>query len=207
MKKVLILAPHTDDGELGCGASISKLLRMNYEVFYVAFSSCKDSLPKTLPNDVLEKELYIATESLGISKKNVILLDYAVRHFQEHRQDILDDMLEIRNTINPDIVFAPSIHDIHQDHITIAQESLRAFKKKILLSYEVPWNNLSFDNQVFITVDDKDVENKIAAIKCYYSQNQRDYTNEDYIKSSLIMHGVQIGEKYAEVFEASRIVI
>ena len=47
-KKVLILAPHTDDGELGCGATISKLIENNNDVYYVAFSACRQSVLKDL---------------------------------------------------------------------------------------------------------------------------------------------------------------
>ncbi len=32
--RILILAPHTDDGELGCGGTIAKLLENNIEVYY-----------------------------------------------------------------------------------------------------------------------------------------------------------------------------
>ena len=39
IEKVLILAPHTDDGELACGATISRMLRHGVEIYYVAFSS------------------------------------------------------------------------------------------------------------------------------------------------------------------------
>ena len=40
-KRILILAPHTDDGELGCGATISKLIETSNDVYYVAFSACE----------------------------------------------------------------------------------------------------------------------------------------------------------------------
>ena len=36
----------------------------------------------------------------------------------------------------------PSLNDIHQDHATIAQEGLRAFKGCTILGYELIWNNL-----------------------------------------------------------------
>lgn len=207
MKKVLILAPHTDDGELGCGATISKFIRLNYEVYYIAFSSCKDSIPKGLPEDTLKNELYNATDKLGIKKENVILFEFKVRCFEKYRQEILDSMIQINSSINPDVVFSPSIHDVHQDHYVVASECLRAFKKKTILQYETPWNNYSFNNQVFIKVEKKDVENKIASINCYESQKHRDYTKKEFVESLLITHGVQIGEEYAEVFETPRVIL
>lgn len=206
-KKALILAPHTDDGELGCGATISKLLRLGCEVHYVAFSSCRDSLPEGWEPDTLIHEMYDATNVLGIPKENVRCLDFKVRRFESSRQEILDSMIHLGREIKPDVVFSPSIHDIHQDHATIAAECLRAFKKQTILQYEVPWNNYSFDNQVFNSVCEEDVAKKIAAVASYRSQENRDYANGDFIRSLLVVHGVQIGAKYAEVFEVPRLII
>ncbi len=204
---ILILAPHTDDGELACGATISKAVRLGAEVYYVAFSSCRDSLSPGSEPDRLVKELHAATKALGIPEENVTCLDYRVRYFEENRQQILDSMIQLNKKINPDIVLSPSVHDIHQDHVTIAKECLRAFKKNTILQYEVPWNNYTFDNQLFSCVEEIDVEKKIEAIKCYTSQNTRSYTSEEFVRGLLITHGVQIGHQYAEVFEIPRMIV
>ena len=37
--RVLVLAPHTDDGELGCGGTISRMVEEGREVYYAAFST------------------------------------------------------------------------------------------------------------------------------------------------------------------------
>lgn len=206
-KTVLVLAPHTDDGELGCGATISKLVRQGVDIHYVAFSSCKDSLPPGAEPDCLIKEMYSATKVLGIPHEKVHCLDFRVRHFEEDRQQILDSMLELNRKIKPDIVISPSVHDIHQDHVTIAKECLRAFKKITILQYEVPWNNFTFDNQLFSCVDEIDVQKKIEAVNCYLSQRDRDYAGEEFIKGLLITHGVQIGHRFAEVFEIPRMIV
>ena len=42
----MILAPHTDDGELGGGGTIAKLSAEGKEVFYVAFCLCSKALPR-----------------------------------------------------------------------------------------------------------------------------------------------------------------
>ncbi len=91
--------------------------------------------------------------------------------------------------------------------MTIASECMRAFKKKTILQYEVPWNNYSFNNQLFYCVDEEDVEKKVAAIACYSSQQNRDYTKAEFTRGQLLVHGVQIGEKYAEVFEVPHLIV
>ena len=56
-KNVLILAPHTDDGEFGCGGTIAKLIQNGSNIIYAAFSIAEESLEEGLPKDTLEKEV------------------------------------------------------------------------------------------------------------------------------------------------------
>jgi LmbE family N-acetylglucosaminyl deacetylase len=206
-ENILILAPHTDDGEFGAGGTISKMIEDGKNVYYIAFSTCEESLPIGMPKDTLKKELMMATDVLGISKENVITLNYPVRDFPKYRQDILENMVGFSKDICPSLVLIPSLDDIHQDHQTIASEALRAFKKTSILGYELQWNNYSFRNQVFTKLDECHVDKKILATKCYESQKGRDYLNDDYIRGVMRSHGVQIGVKYAEVFECVRWII
>ena len=63
--KILILSPHTDDGELGCGGSISRLLCEGHEVFYAAFSTAETSVPDGYPKNILETDKINSAELLN----------------------------------------------------------------------------------------------------------------------------------------------
>jgi len=202
VQRILALSPHTDDCEFGCGGSLARFLAEDKEVFYVAFSSAEKSVPPELPKGILREEVKKATAALGITRENLILFDYEVRDFPAHRQSILEDMIELRDVIEPDLVFLPSADDTHQDHQVIAAEGFRAFKKSTLLGYEIPWNNLSFRTECFIFLEEQFIELKIRALKCYFSQLGRDYINEDFIRSLVRARGGQIGTQYAEAFNA-----
>jgi len=201
---ILVLAPHTDDGEFGCGASICKWVREGRNVLYIAFSSAEKSVPKGMPKDILKKEVIKATEALGISPNNLVLLDYQVREFPSYRQEILEDMIRLRDKFNPELVLLPSIMDTHQDHQTIAQEGFRAFKKISMIGYEMPYNNLSFTTNLFVKLGKEHVDQKVNALKCYESQQNRIYATEDFIRGLARVRGTQIGVEYAEVFEVIR---
>lgn len=200
-EKILVLAPHTDDGELGCGGSIAKFSAAGKEVYYAAFSTCKKSLPAGLAPDTLEKECKTAIKELGIDERRLILYDFEVREFPDKRQEILQEMVILNNTIHPDLVFTPSVSDIHQDHAVIHTESLRAFKNCSLLGYELPWNNSSFNTNCFIKLTGTEVDKKIKALKAYQSQMHRNYMQEDFIRSLVKVRGVQANADYAEAFE------
>lgn len=205
-KKVLVLAPHTDDGELGCGGTITKLIEEGAEIHYAAFSVCELSVPEGKPKDILESEVKQATKLLGIRFENLHLFKYGVRTFPNNRQNILDDLIILKKLIEPDLVFMPCINDIHQDHHTIACEAIRAFKNISILGYEMPWNNYTINTQAFCELEEKHIVNKVRALKCYESQKFRPYANEEFIRSLASVRGVQIGVKYAEVFEVIRLV-
>jgi LmbE family N-acetylglucosaminyl deacetylase len=206
-KKILILAPHTDDGEFGCGASIAKWIEEGREVYYATFSACKQSVLPQFPEDILITEVKAATSVLGIKSENLILFDYDVRTFNYHRQAILDDMIKLRNDLQPDLVLMPSQNDIHQDHKTIMEEGLRAFKFHSILCYEMPWNNLNFNTSCFNILTEEQIQTKVEALKQYKSQAHRPYSNPEFIRGLAIARGVQISKNFAEVFEVLRWII
>ena len=206
-KIVYILAPHTDDGELGAGGTISKLIENGANIYYFAFSTAETSVPDGFPKDILKTEVINATAKLGIKKENVIIYNYEVRKLNYARQEILEDLIQYRKKIMPDLVLMPSLHDIHQDHSTIAQEGLRAFKNTTILGYELIWNNLTFNTTSFVKLEKKHIQAKSDALKEYKSQGVRDYMSEEFIFSLARTRGVQIGSEYAESFEVIRWVI
>lgn len=206
-RKILVLAPHTDDGELGCGGSIASFCRQNKEVHYVAFSLCKKSLPNGLPADTLERECKLATAELGINKDNLILHDFEVRNFDQKRQEILEILVGLNKLIQPDLVFIPSVTDIHQDHRVIYTEALRAFKNKSILGYELPWNQTNFAPTLFTSLTTEDVDKKVKAIAAYQSQSNRNYMQEDFIRSLAKVRGVQSNDQYAEAFEIYKMIV
>jgi N-acetylglucosamine malate deacetylase 1 len=206
-KNVYVLAPHTDDGELGAGGTIAKLIEAGANVFYFAFSTAEASIPEGFSKDALKTEVMNATRELGVKKENVLIFDYEVRKLNYARQEILEDLIDRRKTLTPDLVLMPSLNDIHQDHSTIAQEGLRAFKGTTILGYELIWNNLTFDTTSFVKLEKKHVQSKVKALEKYETQKDRDYMSEDFIFALAKTRGVQIGCDYAESFEVVRWVI
>ena len=204
-KRILVLAPHTDDGELGCGGTISKYIENGAEVHYAAFSVCEQSVPRHLPEDILEKELKNACEILGILSNRIHVFRYPVRRFDEFRQNILDELIRLKSEIDPELVFMPSTFDTHQDHQVISNEGFRAFKNCTLLGYEMPWNNPTFKTSCFSELKKNHINSKVKAMNCYDSQAIRNYTNKDFIFSLAKVRGTQIKKEYAEAFEVFRV--
>jgi LmbE family N-acetylglucosaminyl deacetylase len=206
-ERCLILAPHTDDGEIGCGGTIARLIDEGTEVYYLAFSAAEESVPDGFAPDALRREVIEATAVLGIPKENVMVRDFRVRHFPEQRQAILEDMWQVNSEIEPDLVLLPSEGDIHQDHEVVAAEGLRVFKRTTMLGYEEPWNSVVFSTRGFVSLTEQQIERKIEALQRYKTQHGRAYLNEEFLRSLARTRGTQIEQPYAEAFEVVRWVV
>jgi LmbE family N-acetylglucosaminyl deacetylase len=205
--KILILSPHTDDGELGAGGTIARFLGEGKDITYVAFSGCETSVPIGLPKDTLRKECKRSVVTLGIQPENIIILDYQVRTFPEHRQEILDTIIKLKKDIAPKLVLVPSSNDMHQDHGVIFWEALRAFKKEASIwGYEHPWNNLTFTTDIFVQLTSEQVDRKILALKKYQSQIDKRYMDENNLRALICSRGSQLDVQYAEAFELVRLI-
>jgi N-acetylglucosamine malate deacetylase 1 len=176
------------------------------QVFYAAFSTAEQSVPEGFPKDILKTEVKKATYKLGIKPENLLIYNYEVRKLNYVRQEILETLIGLRKQINPELIFLPSLNDIHQDHTTVAQEGLRAFKQKTILGYELIWNNLTFSTSCFVSLSERQIVRKCEALKEYSSQQHRDYISEEFIRSLARTRGVQIGCEFAEAFEVIRLI-
>ena len=205
-KSILVLAPHADDGELGCGGTLNRLIEEGGKVFYMCFSMCEESVPIGFPKNELEKEVKKATKIIGIDSENLILNHYPVRKLNEYRQDILEKLIKIRTEISPDMVFMPSSFSLHQDHEVIYKEGIRAFKHITCLGYDLPWDTLKFTTSSFFKLEEKHIQEKSKSLEMYKTQKRREYCNSNFIFSLARIRGAQIGVKYAETFEMIRMI-
>lgn len=206
MKRVLALAPHTDDAELGCGGTLVRLLEEGASVAVAAFSTCQESIPADRPPTIAGDEFAEAMRRLGVPPQNVVVYDYPVRRFTYHRQDVLEELVRLRNRIMPDLVLLPSAHDVHQDHQVVAAEGLRAFKETSVWSYELPWNQTALTAQAYVTLQRHHLDAKWHALTAYQTQIDlgRPYFQQDFIEGLARMRGVQVKAEFAEAFEVVR---
>ncbi len=202
-KRALVLGAHTDD-EFGCTGTILRLLESGVEVYYAVFSSCEESVPEGFPKDVLLHEVRKAAQLIGLANDHLIVYDFRVRHFPTFRQEILEELVKLRNRLKPDLVLLPAYSDMHQDHHVISIEGLRAFKFASILGYELPMNTIAFQHTCFIELMSDHVKRKIEALRCYESQRFRSYSRDEFIESLAKVRGVQAGVEYAEAFEVLR---
>src|SRR3989344_229155 len=203
-KTILFLGAQPDDIVLGAGATIAKLAAKKGKHNLISYTMSKNIEQERQKN--LPKEDKQALKSLGISEKNIYMLDFRTRNFPEDRQHICDMLWQIKQKHNPDIVFTHSEHDIHQDHQVMAAETKRVFREKTVLAMEVARSQTEFAPHLFIEVSEKDLNKKIKALSFYKTFKDLNYTHHETIKAISIARGLQLNKKLVEAFEFIRYV-
>ena len=200
-KRVLFLGAHPDDIELGCGALLHHIVKQT-EVLCVTLSDNQKN--PDLKN--VKDEHYEAMEVLGVSKEKIVLGPFTTRIFPDARQEILEYFLQFRKDFKPDLIFVHSKQDMHQDHNTMTDEALRAFRGITVLGFDVVRSSHDFFPHFLVEVTEEDVNKKIEALSKYETYRDRYYFNAELTRSIMVRHGALAERPFAEGFDILRIV-
>jgi N-acetylglucosamine malate deacetylase 1 len=198
---VCFIGAHPDDIELGCGALIADIADQT-NVVCVTLSDNQEN--PALQNLVEEHRKSMSI--LGVKPENAILHDFTTRRFQAARQEILEVMLELKKQYHPEVVFVHTAQDIHQDHKTVTEEALRAFRGTTLLGFDVLRSSYGFFPHFLVEVSEESVKTKIRALKAYKTYADKYYFDENIIHATAIRHGALAERPFAEGFDILRIV-
>lgn len=200
-KRVLFLGAHPDDIELGCGALLHNIVRKT-EILCVTLSDNQKNPKLRYVKDEHVESMAV----LGLSKEKIILGPFLTRVFPDSRQEILEYFLKLRTDFKPDLIFTHSKQDVHQDHNTMTDEALRAFRGLTVLGFDVVRSSHGFFPHFLVEVTEDDVNKKIEALSKYETYRDRYYFNAELTRSIMVRHGALAERPFAEGFDILRIV-
>ena len=203
IKNVLAVGAHPDDLELGCGATLAKLVAEGVHVRALVLS---DGLQGTAngPHDRCA-ETRSALEELGVTDVlQVRLPDTDLPSVVSKIIAIIESQCE---ELKPDRVYTMFQHDRHQDHRAVYEASIVACRSvPQILSYETPSSWPNFMPVVFESVDDY-IELKISALQYHVSQGHRTYMQAQQIRCNAQFRGHQVGLGPSEGFIPYKLVL
>ena len=198
------MGAHPDDIEMGCGATIHKLIRNGNEVDSMIFTDCSDAVPTGWSPQTLHDEFIQAMHNLGV--KNYSILNYENKHLYKSRQEICDELYKRRGY---DLILVGSSYSSHQDHITVFEEARRAFRTSSIWGYHLANSDFKFYADIYYVVEKEDLIAKLNALKCYESQFalKRPYFDMSKIEQLAGANGIDVAQDLAETFEGIRLVL
>ena len=226
-KSALVITPHPDDAEIGCGGTVARWIREGTKVDYVLCTNGdKGSSDHTMRPDLLAEiratEQLNAARLLGVS--DVIMLRYSdgeledtrefrkqlVRAIRQFKPEVVLSTDPVRlnfywhrdhricGQVTLDAVFPYSRDHLHM-HELLVDEGLKTHKVSTLLLWETEHPNIYIDIS-------ETLEIKIKALHCHVSQvgglQEQDKKASHWLSDNARRLGQKAGYQYAESFRA-----
>jgi LmbE family N-acetylglucosaminyl deacetylase len=201
LMKVLFIGAHTDDIEIGCGGTISRLIREgSHEISYVTFSKCKD-LARNQKIEEDQEEISKYYSDRGVS---VDMLDFPNKCLRDFGEQIRSSLEEKLRCVEFDTVFTHWIGDSHQDHEAVAKDTIRVFKRQNIIMYDIHGSFPAFSANYYVSLEKQDVQSKTDLISMYKTQSDLSYTSIALINANICINGAKAGLQSAEGFYSYR---
>lgn len=199
---VLAIGAHPDDIEIGAGGTLLSLAerRQGLRARYVVLtgteerqSEARNAAVAFLPDAELTVDLHQLPEGRLPAVWNRV-------------KDILE---QVADTWAPDLIFAPSCNDAHQDHRTIGEVLPTVFRNQLSLSYEVPkWDGDLGRPSIYVPLTPDVAHRKVELLhKCFPSQVSRDWWDDEVFLGLARLRGMECRARYSEAFTCTKLVV
>jgi LmbE family N-acetylglucosaminyl deacetylase len=203
--RILCLGAHSDDIEIGCGATILRLIEQypRLHIRWVVFSSN----PRRRSEAQHSAELFLQ----GAARTENSVLEFRDGFFPYIGGEIKEHFEQIKREFTPDMVFTHYRNDRHQDHRQISDLAWNTFRSHFILEYEIPKydGDLGVPN-LFLPISPEIARRKVGYLmESFVSQHDKKWFTEDTFFSMMRLRGIEASEQtqYAEAFYARKVVI
>lgn len=203
LRTVLCLGAHSDDIEIGCGATLLGLQQQNPElrIVWVVFSA-------EPPRDGEARRS--AADFLGGGRQHEIRIHpFRTSYFPTQSEAIKDCIEGLKAEFTPDLILTHFRDDRHQDHRLLSDLAWNTFRHHLILEYEIPKydGDLSAPN-VFVPVPAETVERKISLLLRHFgTQSNKHWFSADLFRGLLRIRGMECGAQYAEAFYGRKLTL
>jgi LmbE family N-acetylglucosaminyl deacetylase len=202
---VLCLGAHSDDIEIGCGGTLMRLLaeRPGTRVTWVVFSA----------DDTREREARNSASDFLVDAEvsEVIVHRFRESHFPFLASEIKQAFVDLRNVVDPDIVFSHRLEDRHQDHRTVAELTWQTFRNHLVLEYEIAKYEGDLGHPtVFVPLGRHTAVRKVELLDTHFgSQRGKNWFRPETFRATMALRAIECNapEGWAEAFHARKIVI
>jgi LmbE family N-acetylglucosaminyl deacetylase len=206
--RILCLGAHCDDIEIGCGGTLLKLAESVPELsaeFVIATGT-----PVRLEEARRAAELFLPDCEVTVTSAE--LPDGRLPAYWNQTKELLEATARGGNTGSgrrPDLVFAPSKHDAHQDHRLIAELAPTVWRNHLVLHYEIPkWDGDLGRRNVYVPLTPEQGRRKVSLLHEHFpSQKARDWWDDEVFLGLARLRGMECRARYAEAFYCAKSVI
>jgi LmbE family N-acetylglucosaminyl deacetylase len=203
LDRMLLLGAHCDDIAIGAGGALLELCRSHPGI---AVSALVLAGGGSLREE--EERAALAAFCPGASLE-ITVLDLPDGRLPTRWERAKLALEELRTRGEPDLIFAPSPHDAHQDHRALAKLVPTTFRDHLTLGYEIlKWDGDLAQPIAYLPLAEPVLREKIAKLHEYYgSQRDRTWFDAETFAGLARIRGVQCHARYAEAFHIGKLML
>jgi LmbE family N-acetylglucosaminyl deacetylase len=203
--RLLCIGAHSDDLEIGCGATVLTWLASmpSVEVTWLVLSAEGDRAVEA--RNSARALLARATAS------QIIIADFQDCFMQSQYADVKARFEDVKKEVDPDVILTHCLHDRHQDHRLAAELTWNTWRNHLVLEYEIPkYEGDLVTPNAYVPISAPVVRRKIAHLKRFFgSQRSKDWFSDDTFRGLMRIRGLESRSRsgFAEAFHARKLVI
>jgi LmbE family N-acetylglucosaminyl deacetylase len=201
---LLCLGAHSDDIEIGCGATL-----LHFKESYPELRLCWVVFSATGPR---RQEAQKAAELFTADcEKEIILKEFRDGFLPFLGQEVKAFFEELKVKVKPDLIFTHWHGDAHQDHRLVSELTWNTFRDHMILEYEIPKydGDLGRPN-VYVPVEVDHCEQKIDHLfSAFETQTSKRWFDRETFRGLMRLRGMESNSSsgYAEGFHARKLLL
>lgn len=202
---VLCLGAHSDDIEIGAGATLLGMLerKVDLDVHWSVLSG----------GDKREAEARAsAAEFLkDAASAQVEVMGFEDGFFPEQSHEIKKWFELLKQKVRPDLILTHRQHDAHQDHREVCRLTWNTFRNHCILEYEIPkWDGDIGQPNAYVPLSAATLQRKIDLLIAHFgSQRSKQWFDDETFRGLARLRGMECHapERYAEAFFGRKLVL
>jgi LmbE family N-acetylglucosaminyl deacetylase len=202
-RRVLALGSHSDDIEIGCGATLLALSRARpeVEVTWVVLGAEGER----------EREARASAEAFmgAATRTEIVVHGFRDGFFPYIGGEVKDVFEELKSRLDPDLILTHARQDLHQDHRLVCELTWNTWRDHLILEYEIPKydGDLGTPN-VFVPVPEEIAREKVRLVlEAFKSQTEKHWFDEQLFLGLMRVRGMEgrSPSGYAEAFTCRKL--
>jgi LmbE family N-acetylglucosaminyl deacetylase len=201
-KHILLVGAHSDDIEIGCGATLLRLCRelRPLKIHWLVLSAIggRADEARASAEDFLK----------DVDACSVEIFDHRDGHFPAQFSAIKQRFEDLKPQFSPDLIFTHHREDRHQDHRIVSELTWNTFRNHLILEYEVPkFDGGLGDPNVFVPLTKGLCDEKVSLLtKHFHSQKTKQWFDATLFNGLMRLRGLEgaTPDGYAEAFHCRK---
>jgi LmbE family N-acetylglucosaminyl deacetylase len=202
---VLCLGAHSDDIEIGAGATLLSLqergVRLDVHWCVLSGSGEREGEARASASDFLS-----STERAQIE-----ILSFRDGFFPEQGEAIKLWFESLRERVKPDLILTHRKGDAHQDHRRVCRLTWNTFRDHCILEYEIPkWDGDMGQPNVYVPISALALKRKVDLLMTHFgSQRSKQWFDSETFIGLARLRGMECRapERYAEAFVGPKLML